>query len=323
MREVKGSKAYFPNKAYTAIPFRSQYFTPVQTKSEEVIFIDGGNAEIVSTPALSLQFIRTAAVKFSGKEKKWVKRKDFYSTTATVVEEEAITYVTKITAAGKDIEEISLNALDKTVAEGGRRALPSKMGSIARRIMELITAREIAQSEKGVIIAIDGTLEVAITGEEKYLEELFSASTKNNNIIVALAKTSSILTDKGDLFAELLEENAPEGSWQYSPVVEISSEKHKADMRFAKLHSKSKHIFRIEIYKRQGNEANRVMSALAATTNDLAFPGYPYGFVLADRLARVSNNEAEHLKAKAIVTADEKLMRQINALNAHELLDNM
>ena len=92
---------------------------------------------------------------------------------------------------------------------------------------------------------------------------------------------------------------------------------------FAKLHSKSKHVFRIEIYKKQSKKAGQVLSAFAETANDLTFPGYPYGFILVDRFARVSNNEAEYLKAKAMVTQERKFQAGINAVNAHEILDRM
>ncbi|MBN2454881.1 DNA double-strand break repair nuclease NurA [Candidatus Woesearchaeota archaeon] len=313
--------AYFANRDYAAVPFSDKNFRKVKEKESAVVFVDGGNAEIIETATFALQFIRAAAVKFSGKKREWARRKDFYVKTKAVVEG-GISYQAKVEALnGELVMELGLNAYDKSILSGGRRAAPSKIGMLARRVMELSLAKEIAEEEKKVVIALDGTLEAGFNGEEKHLQELYDAAEKNGNLVVALAKTNSVLNTEGGLFAELLDEKAPEGAWVYAPVVEISSEKHKAEMGFVKMHASSKHIFRFEIYKKKSKDLEKAANALTFTANDLTFPGYPYGFIIADRFARVSNQELEYLKAKNM--AGKEMKTAINAKNAHEILDSM
>ena len=69
-----------------------------------------------------------------------------------------------------------------------------------------------------------------------------------------------------------------------------------------------------------------VMAELKNNAKDLSFPGYPYGLILADKLARVSDKEAEYLKAKFFAAAGSKwsnLKNRMAAVNAHEVLDRM
>jgi hypothetical protein len=198
----------------------------------------------------------------------------------------------------------------------------SKMGNIARRILELKMAAEAAENEKDAVIVLDGTLEAVFEGEDRYLQRLYDSAEKNRNIVVALAKTNTVLATDGRLFAETLENNSPNGAWRYWNVAEISSEKHRAELEFVKLHEKSKHVFRLEVYKKRAKDAEKAVNTLAMTANDVTFPGYPYGLIITDRIARVSEADAEYLMARNI-ESEKKFKGGINALNAHEILDRM
>jgi hypothetical protein len=310
--------AYFPSKSYCAVPFDAKYFSQITAESNETVFIDGGNAELIESPTDSLQFIRTAAIKFSGKKRTSIIKKEFYVTTAVEVKGEAF-YSAKIKDVKGGFElEIKMNA--SSISEGGRMQA-SKMGGIARRVLEIALAKESAEKEKNIIIVLDGTLEAAFPGEDRFLQQLYDAAEKNSTIVVALAKTNTVLATDGRLFAELLENNAPPGAWIYKNVAEITSDNHKAELMFVKLDKAAKHVFRMEIYKKHADEAKKAANALAMTANDLTFPGYPYGLIFADRIARVSENEAEYLKARN--SSGRKYNPGINALNAHEILDRM
>jgi hypothetical protein len=312
--------AYFAGKGYAPVPFSREFFSAVEATSGDAIFIDGGNTELVESPTDSFQFIRTAAVKFSGKERKWMKKNEFYAKTTTEISGNDAIYSTRIEKPdGKAIAEIKVSTA--SVSEGGR-IQASKMGSVARRVLELAMAKESAENEKGIVIVLDGTLEAVFPGEEKYLQQLYDAAEKNENIVVAVAKTNTVLATDGKLFAELLEKNSPGGAWRYPQVAEITNENHKAELGFVKMHEKSRHIFRIEVYKKQANEAEKAINVIAMTANDVTFPGYPYGLMIADRMARVSEIDAEYLMAKNI-ESEKKFGSGIRALNAHEILDSM
>ena len=75
-------------------------------------------------------------------------------------------------------------------------------------------------------------------------------------------------------------------------------------------------------------ELGRVFSELAANSRDLSFPGYPYGLVDADELARVRRNEKEALKALfASALAEkgswERVRSHLSAVDAHDILDQI
>lgn len=314
------TSAYFTGKGYAAVPFSREYFNEVKACSGDVVFIDGGNAELVESPTDSMQFVRTAAVKFSGKKRIWMKKNEFYVKTTTAISGNYAVYSTVIeNAKGGLVLEIKMNAA--SISEGGRMQA-SKMGGIARRILELKIASDVAEGEKNSVIVLDGTLEAVFEGEERFLQNIYDSAEKNGNIVVALAKTNTVLGTDGRLFAETLENNAPEGAWRYGQVVEITSEKHRVELEFVKLHEKSRHIFRLEVYKKQARDAEKAVNMLAITANDVTFPGYPYGLMIADRIARVSNADSEYLKAMNIEN-EKNFKGGINALNAHEILDSM
>ena len=90
--------------------------------------------------------------------------------------------------------------------------------------------------------------------------------------------------------------------------------------------SASRHAFRIEVYNRQNEKIPELAAELSENSKEITFPGYPYGLIMADRFARVSNNEADITRAKIRATADagmKKLLKQEKALDAHGILDGM
>jgi hypothetical protein len=312
--------AYFAGKGYAAVPFGREYFKEVHAALGDAVFVDGGNAELVESPTDSVQFIRTAAVKFSGKERKQIEKKEFYARTSTEITGNDALYSTRIEKPdGELVLELKMSAA--SISEGGR-IQASMMGNIARRILELKMARDMAEKEKAAIIVLDGTLEAGFDGEERWLQQLYDTAEMNGNIVAAMAKTNTVLATNGRLFAELLENNAPSGAWSYFNVAEITNEKHRAELGFVKLNGASKHIFRFEVYKKQARETKKAVEIIAMTANDVTFPGYPYGLMIADRIARVSEVDAEYLMAKNI-DLERKYGSGIRALDAHQILDNM
>ena len=109
-------------------------------------------------------------------------------------------------------------------------------------------------------------------------------------------------------------------------MAEISNKKHKADILFAKLHEKSRHAFRIEVYNRQNEKIPELAAELSENSKEITFPGYPYGLIIADKMARISEKETEYIKAKIAATAGKKweaIGRSLSAANAHEILDGI
>ena len=101
-----------------------------------------------------------------------------------------------------------------------------------------------------------------------------------------------------------------------------------------KLHENSEHVFRFEVLKDQVNKYNlgeieMILSALAANSRDIGFPGYPYGLIDADRFARVQMSEktAREFQFRAVLSSQksvwEKISKFVKSSDAHEILNKL
>ena len=77
---------------------------------------------------------------------------------------------------------------------------------------------------------------------------------------------------------------------------------------------------------KQKEKMQDVLGELAGQANDAVFPGYPYGLILTDKFARVSNEEREYLltifQAKSGKLWN-KIKKQLSVINAHSILDHI
>jgi len=137
--------------------------------------------------------------------------------------------------------------------------------------------------------------------------------------LCALSKTTNILTNKGRVFAAVLN-SLSEGSWSYHPVYSGG----KLDTSFVKLNNNAKHVFRLDM--NDPTKREELNGILKKQSNDPVFPGYPYGLLEADRLARVSKKEQEYLRTK-FMTKFGKSWRNVKTYlrtkDAHEILDSI
>ncbi len=183
-----------------------------------------------------------------------------------------------------------------------------------RRIAEI----EIAEKAQEDIVVLDGTLETRHGLEQEKIDELC-----RKKVVASVAKTCSLLTDTGLPVTTALNR---EGTWAYHPIALNHNQLHKADIAFAKLHAASKHVLRVEIARACAGKLEEVLCCLAHESRDVSFPGYPYGLIKADKIARVSEQESALLKTQLQVRAGKNwanIQEQINSLNAHSLLDSL
>jgi len=85
-----------------------------------------------------------------------------------------------------------------------------------------------------------------------------------------------------------------------------------------RLHKRSEHVLRFEIFKDQDLiDYGKIVSLISNNAKDITLPGYPYGLIKADRFARVSEHEREflHTQLSAKFHIEDKTV--------HQVLDNM
>jgi hypothetical protein len=328
----KEEKIIFGRKGYNSFFIDKKNFNPIikseTCRKKKIAFIDGGNAEIIGSTDFSVQFIRTYCCVFEGCSKVDEIKNEFFILAESFAKNDDVSYGIKIYPVSGNLlsedNDFSINSMDEKITEGGRRAKIAKAGEIARRIAEIKLAEYIVENEKAQALVFDGTLECAF-GEEEHLDRIYENALIKEITVCALAKTTNLFTGSGKNALSCIFRMHKDGIWQYNNIAEIDSsvKEHKADISIAKLNEKSRHCFRFEIFNRQKDKRDDILSCLADNSRDLSFPGYPYGLIKADRSARVSNKEKEYLKSMFLAKAGKEIIENMISSDAHDVLNTI
>jgi hypothetical protein len=314
--------------------------------SERICFVDGGNISIINSPSLVLHLTRVGFCIYEGRKKVKpinVKSSNTFFTIATSLRREGDLYFqNEIIPVGKTDpsllpheKDLVFYSFDQTLKLGQQRAALYSIALAARSFSEWSLSRYLIENElqEGDILVRDGTLQTTITGESAYANKAYNAALSKNIKFTGLAKTSTLFTDSGmPLFSAISilgKRNHIEAPWLYYPIVDIKAPDHRARMFAVNLHPKSKHVFRFEILQDQNpSDDIEIIRALAANAIDIAFPGYPYGLIEADRVSRVRNEEVDPLLIQILseisnIGAWEELETFLRSTDAHEIIDTI
>ena len=279
----------FSGEGYRAHKIDVKNFHEIRKSDDnkKIAFVDGGNAEIISAGNFSLSLLRAGFAVYQNNKKIHSKRYDNLVFVNSVSHDNEIYYKVSFFGANNslNIDNLSFSSFDTTLMSGINRAEIGSVANAVRRFTELKLAKFISDTKLADIIVLDGNLQATMTNEGIYLNELYESCSKNNIILTAVSKTTSLFADNGNLLSAVLNNIAKLQSWYYYPIVDISSHNHKAEIFMAKFHNNSKHIFRLEIFNIQKARAEEIISMVAGNCIDPIFIGYPYGLVEADRIA--------------------------------------
>jgi hypothetical protein len=225
--------------------------------------------------------------------------------------------------------------MDRALMSGNRRAEVEHVASITRRLAEWKFAAAILDHlDEGDVIVMDGLLDTNLKQEELYLAELARSAEEHGVILTGLSKTSALFTTTGlSLIAavdKLAHDYEIRGEWYY-PIAESSEDNHQAIILAVKLNPLSERVYIYEITLKQYQSLselrrNVILSQLVHNSSDITLPGYPYGLINADRLARVSMDEIEYYRGLVISVMDttgrlNKFSRYIRAKDTHSVLN--
>ncbi len=297
----------FNNKV---IPISQENFSEVRSDAimvagKRIAFVDGGQAEILAGGNLCLSFIRIFAQVMQEGRKVDLRLEEFYVLTTAVYRKGEIWYEGKIfQEKGEKLvteDDLVVCSADSSIRTGTERAAISVVGNMARRFAEL----KMASMIEADYVLLDGTLAGTYLNEEKYLDSLIMSGQR----VGALAKSCSLFTTCGNNPVVLLQKISPiQNCWSY--FIEGKS-------YFVKLHPKARHVFRFE-----GN--CEMLRLLVENSCDALFLGYPYGLIVADKMARVSNAERDGLRMKLLLREENREFADyLNAVNAHDILDRL
>ncbi|RMF05446.1 DNA double-strand break repair nuclease NurA [Candidatus Woesearchaeota archaeon] len=239
----------------------------------------------------------------------------------------------------KHIEQATIAGTD---ASNRRREAP-EAAALIRRILEICAARALLheESSRDTILVLDGHLEWEDNQERKFLAELLKEADEKETAVAALAKKTGMTSEDGKSVVSLLKvlekKTDITGNW-IAALEGSSSEKENArndnDNRkearvktyFVKLHPKSRFVFKLQIPAENSESADLIAGWLSRVSKDPVFLGYPYGLIMADRIARVSNREAEYEKTRLKAKLGREWRDVEDALampDAHSVLDSI
>lgn len=288
------------------IPIRKDAFFKLSSElSRKVVFVDGGNAEFLSGPNVSLQFARFYAGVWENNAR--VRREVQECVIASVMQkkgEDVAFVVTVFSMDGEELRKYDIDIFDQRVSFGKRRAEPYAVGNLVRKKLELEFSASFAKMlSKGDLLVRDGELDSDIEETAVLLE-----ASKNISLL-SISKTCRLCTDSGSSALFVLEKLAPSGSWFYFAGGNVA---------FAKLHQNSKHIFRVDV---QNVESLNSLPCLIENSKDPSFLGYPYGLIDADKFAQVSKEEISQLKLRFAIKSKELFGSLERSLDAHDILN--
>ncbi|MHA2128233.1 MAG: DNA double-strand break repair nuclease NurA [Promethearchaeota archaeon] len=315
----------------------------------DIGFVDGGSGPILRSADFNISLNRVAGVTFKSNKlsepKETPVKIEFYSATVlNLLDESRLAYSTRFFPIENEYSKYLPNndlifPVDDPSIRGKWFSLPNieDFGGIAMRFAEWTYAKQFISQEleEGSIFVRDGSLQTGYTGETEIAEELYKIAMKKRVAVTGLSKTCRLITQKGNSINSLIHlignkkhSNSP---WYYHPIYRITKAQEKADLYFVKLHKNSAYSFRFDILLDQAknmteDQLELIISNLSLNSDDLSYPGYPYGLIKVDQLAAVSFKELEPQKIQLIAEFDqddynEFILPRLRSVNAHDLLN--
>jgi hypothetical protein len=327
------------------------FVIPEPTHIRKLGFVDGGTASILNGADFNISLNRVAGIIFEkDKVKRLVRTPDlveFYS--ATVLEslsDGKLAYITKLFPREQSFRfYLPRNDINVTLDEArmkyGLRFMPNiqSFGGEAMRFAEWSYATKFVEDElnEGDIFIRDGSLQTGFPNESSLAKDLYSLAKNKQVYITGLSKSCRLITEIGDALMPLIEmignSQYPEEKWYYHPIKQMTEADNMADVYFVKLHEKGRSPFRFDIYVEQSknltqNQKEDIISNIALNSNDLSFPGYPYGLIKADLLSRVGVREIKPQKIQLLSQFDSEIYNKfiiprIRAVDAHDILNSI
>ena len=277
---------------------------------QKIAFIDGGNSEIIKGANFSLQLIRIYYTIYGNNKRIKNNRNDYFVLVVAKNKNNNIIY--EVNIFGQELK-LEFDSFDENLKQGNHRILPATIAEHTRKLLEIRKARDLIQElNNNDLIVRDGDLEENEEIESRFIEELKQDCLNYNIILLGLSKTSTLLTENGNSAIITLSNIAPENEWIYFT--------NKSEISFVKLNKNSKYVFRLDYLSQQRDLLISSLNGLKNNSRDPIFLGYPYGLIEADKLARVSNNEAQQLNL-SLLSKKKEFEKYQKTVDAHDLLN--
>lgn len=268
-------------------------FVPVEGgERARMAFVDGGNAALDESASFIVSLNRVCFTLYEGERRaEGGSTSEFFSFTSFFSSGGSTRSEARMFAgAGAGAERWMPDEEDLRVgvADADHR---SRAAALPRKFAEwkLATWAAINELGEGDILVMDGPLQAGFEGNEgKYARELYDMAESKNVALCGLSKTSMATTRSGQTLLPPVHKAGLEARGRSRWYVPVGSQGGRWRSLVVRLHEESDYVFRLEILDKQyEREAGRVVSSLAANSRDPSIPGYPYGAIEADNVARV------------------------------------
>lgn len=295
----------------------------VGVDAQPYVCVDGGNAPVMSYGGFLVEFNKVVGVEaLGGGSTRRLGPHKFLSLTYVVQAPGGGRSVnTKIYYKGEDLWFAPRELEPKFLGADSEANLSGR----ARRVVEHVFAAHIVSHTKPWMVVLDGSLgHTNDRAEIDALDRLLEEAGGNGVVVAALAKSSSIMFG-GEPLTQRVERLALKRGLRHF-YVHIGRARRgsgggfETQLYVVKLNSVARKAYLLEVYYPDGGgDVSRVVSALAANSNNVALPGYPQALVLADRYSHVYlHEEVGVVKMAFRKRFDNPIVREAFA---HELLD--
>lgn len=304
--------------SHERIPIKSDCFFPLSSSLPpvHVVFVDGGNGEILRGANVCVHFVRLFACWYHNNVRVERELKERMVVVAAQQSGLDVSFEAKVfDLEGVELSSQIFDSFDPAISLAGRRADPSSVALYVRKLLELGFAESIIERlGEGDILVRDGDLEGFGSAVEERIKFLRLVADKKKVIVLGLSKTSALCTDSGNSALAVLSKLAPAGSWVYYSGGRVG---------FVKLHANSKYVFRCDVLQQDRLALFYAVPLLAVNSGDPVFLGYPYGLVEADKFAQVPKDEASQLRLRFAVQSKDVFKSFEHAVDAHDILDSL
>ena len=309
-------------------------FLPIASgEPAKTAFVDGGNASISESPSFVASLNRVCFTVYRGEKRETpgCSAAEFFSLTTFSRRGGAVRSEARMFSEPGDARWMP-DEDDMRVSQVSSDQRP-RISSLPRKVAEWKLALWAAVNElgEGDVLVMDGPLQAGSEGrEEKYARELYDMAESKKVVLCGLSKTSRAMTKSGQVLLPPIHRAGLEARGRTKWFVPVGSGGGGRWRSLAvRLHEEADYVFRLDILENQyEKEAGRVMSSLAANSTDPSIPGYPYGAIDADNVARVRGGHAaaarDALTAKMMSGPEwEAYDRNAKSIDMHGRLDRV
>lgn len=328
-------------------PVENVNYLDIIKSKETFFFIDGGVSTLFESNSCYVFKIKIACVKFEGNNLIGREEHNFHLV-SYIKREDKLRIKNKVFTSDQtkklfdiDLEQFSnQDQFDKEYYDLSDFSNLPNSGPMVMKILEWTYIRNL--SKQNAIIVKDGAFEIKHKIELDIVKEFNTKSSicgisKNSNFIDQNGFSLSTRLLKMELIESELREDQLKANqnkiilsdcFGYQDILSDNFDSIK--IHLVKLNKNSPAYFRLDLLAKKNQNNNtknfEFIQKLAFNSHDNAIIGYPYGLVLVDQLARVSNKDAEYERIK-LLYSDKELKDLLEGLsynnNFHSILDNL